>query len=432
MSHRHLSRALVAAGLAVPGAPVAVWAQPPGIVALASNCHVVVQTNGLGAVTHLQVNKDVIDLNAATAGPVTTVSPIGRRLRIGDKVGVTVAGTAVNKTVGINPMPQADPFCPTVVRSMDDREDFEAHAFLGWSFDNFAPTAGETLAYDAANAGASPKYRFIGGINSQVRLLGNAEGGVQVWASGWGLMGMRSADVECTPVSTQATAGTASAVEQAPEQSPLCNPSSANISKQLFTILEHASTLETHVELRQEWFRWRSDSTTPLRLFTFQRLGFVGIRRDERLIEAANEAALRRAEAVGGNLPVIPPKVISEPKLYDTDSIGAGIVVPTGRFRWSSWTIAMGRTQMFESDPGWGRIKTNALLIVDVAPGLKDKAFLSYLGFGSLRMFVDVAIDRRYAWTKRGPVDASHARTGPDSVQAYVGFAFDMAKAFTP
>jgi hypothetical protein len=54
--------------------------------------------------------------------------------------------------------------------------------------------------------------------------------------------------------------------------------------------------------------------------------------------------------------------------------------------------------------------------VFDVLPGLSADGFWSKLGAGS-RFFVAIAIDRNFS-------------DGPDSVQTYIGAAFDLRRMF--
>lgn len=268
------------------------------------------------------------------------------------------------------------------VNTFDTRPVFEAVGYVGKAFDNFAPKDG--AAYDNPRAANEIQSRWIGGliVDYHVPLSRHSDNAskYQLWVTGSTLNGVRTADVLCTSESDP-NAGSST--------SPLCQPVGTNPGGQLLTILEHASTIEAHFDTRLEFLTLQTDSDTPVKAFVIARFGFVDL--------------------------------AGSSKVFEVDHVGLGVLVPMGSFRGSSVQWAFGRTTLFTSHPGWDRLKINARLAFDVLPGLKEKAeFWKYLGFGSLRAFLNMSIDRN-PW---GP--------GPDSVQTYFGMVFDLRRAFVP
>lgn len=102
--------------------------------------------------------------------------------------------------------------------------------------------------------------------------------------------------------------------------------------------------------------------------------------------------------------------------MYDSDAIGVGIIAPKGVFRNSYAQIGLGVSKQFETDHTFDRLKINGVLVFDLMPGVSTSSVLGKLGSGS-RFFLAIAIDR-------GPT------RGPDAVQTYIGFDFDMRRIF--
>jgi hypothetical protein len=147
-------------------------------------------------------------------------------------------------------------------------------------------------------------------------------------------------------------------------------------------ILEHATTIEAHIDPRFEFLTLQRDSSVPTKLYVTARFGFLDL-----------EGA---------------------PKVFNSDSFGLGILTPSGVFKDSYAQVAWGRSEQFQSNRNWNRLKIDGVLVVDIAPSLKDRLeFWKRLG-GSSRAFVAISVDRNPG----GP--------GPDSVQSYVGIDFDL------
>jgi hypothetical protein len=212
------------------------------------------------------------------------------------------------------------------------------------------------------------KSRWTSGVAAQYRLFGKAGDTSQLWLSSYTLHGVRTADVDCR-------------VAQPPA---VCVASAGNAQKFLF-VVEHASTLEAHVDARLEFITLQRDSEMPIKVYVTARFGFLDL-----------EGA---------------------PQVYNSNSVGVGVLAPTGVFRNSLAQVAWGLSEQFGSDPSWNRLKVNGLLAFDLMPGLKNRSGAGKRLGGSTRFFVEIAVDR-------------NLKNGPDAVQTYLGLLFDLRQAF--
>ena len=251
----------------------------------------------------------------------------------------------------------------------DERAVFEASGFLGNVFDNFAPNvAGGYINPAATQEATVVKSRWTAGVVAQYRLFGEPGDTYQFWLVSYTLHGVRTSDVDCS-------------VAQPP---PICR-STAPTGERFLYVIEHASTLEAHIDARFEFATLQKDSELPIKVFAAARFGFLDL-----------EGA---------------------PQVYNSNSLGVGILAPKGVFRNSLAQVAWGLSEQFGSDPRWNRLKINGLLAFDLMPGLKDRIeFWKRLG-GSTRFFVEINVDR-------------NLHQGPDAVQTYVGLLFDLRQAF--
>lgn len=252
--------------------------------------------------------------------------------------------------------------------TFDARNVFEASAYLGTAFDNFAPNV--VGNYQNPAAGTSIKSRWIAGVEAQYRLWSSRSNTRQFWLGTKTLHGVRTADVNC---------------EETPSVA-VCNRTAANSDKFLF-ILEHASTIEAHLDPRFEFMTLQPDSEVPTKVYVTARFGFLDVE--------------------------------NAPKVFNSDSIGVGLLAPKGTFKDSLAQVAWGRSAQFQSNPGWNRLKINGLLVFDVMAPLRERLEFWKRLAGSSRVFVEISVDRNPG----GP--------GPDSVQSYVGIDFDLRNAFS-
>jgi hypothetical protein len=279
-------------------------------------------------------------------------------------------------------------------KSADDREVFELDGFIGLAIDNFAPK--EVAGYPPS--AASTRNRRTFGVIGQYRLLGNVGDRQQLWLAGASLNGLRTADIDCTQ----------------PDQAVLCKDGRPDVSGRppadvqaaSIQVMEHAETLEAHIELRYEFWTLQPDSATPAKAFVFFRHGFID------LVDPVITTA------TSSSLPSAPTKALS------SKYVGIGGLIPSGHFRNSGMTFGIANEDIFGTSlntnrpNGWNRLKFNGIAIFDVLPQLSDYTAGRWLGFGSWRFFIALDVDR------------DRFGHGPDAIQTYLGFAFDLSKAF--
>ena len=321
----------------------------------------------------LSLDDERAELAVQLAKSQPFVATLSEPLRRGSKVIVLVRGqrTAISQVVVERPASMLEPTScklPQVPTAglYDDRQTFEASAFYGRVFDNFAPAEILGANYVKPPVG-DIDVRWTGGFQVGLRLLGDPDAVRQLWLSTQTLHGARSADIDCEK-----------------------NPSSPNCPKdatgRVFSAIEHADTMEAHVEARLELFRLQARSDTPVKVFASTRFGFV---------------------AMSG-----------APKVFSSDAyVGGGVVAPKGAFRGSFAEIAWGRSRQFQSAVEANRLKVYGTLVFDVMPGLIGQAqnILSQAG-SSTRAFVAIVVDR------------NPGGTAPDAIQTYVGVAFDVRR----
>jgi hypothetical protein len=253
----------------------------------------------------------------------------------------------------------------------DDRQTFEANAFYGRVFDNFAPAEALGVNYVKPPVGDIDS-RWTAGFQAAYRLFGAPDDTRQLWLTTQILHGARSADIDCT---ANPAAFSCAGVD------PTKNP-----EQRILTTLEHASTMESHIEARLELFRLQGATDTPVKVFASTRYGFV---------------------AMDG-----------APKVFSSDAyVGGGITTPKGSFRGSFAEVAWGRSRQFQSVPEANRLKIYGMLVFDLMPGLVGQAqnILSQAG-SATRFFAEIVVDR------------NPGGVAPDAVQTYIGIAFDVRR----
>ena len=298
------------------------------------------------------------------------VIQLGEPLRERDNVTVSAAGAQY--TTDVLPAPPGARFvesCTSDTTTKDDeRAVFEASGFVGSAFDNFAPNVAGGYTNPVVVGASTVKSRWTAGVLAQYRLFGRPKDTYQFWLASYTLHGVRTADVNCS----------------GPTPPPVCSQTAPSGQKFLY-VVEHASTLEAHIDARFEFLTLQRDSELPIKVYAGARFGFLDL-----------EGA---------------------PQVYNSNSLGVGVYAPKGVFRNSLAQVGWGLSQQFASNPGWNRLKINGLLTFDLAPGLKDQLeFWKRLG-GSTRFFVEISVDR-------------NLQQGPDAVQTYVGLLFDLRQAF--
>jgi len=248
----------------------------------------------------------------------------------------------------------------------DDRSVFEASAYLGQSFDNFAPFEKDQYIPGKEQQQPGVYGRWLAGVEAQYRLIGDRGDDFQIWLGTHTLHGVRTADVNCTSTPS----------------SGLCG---GTTQQRFLATLEHQSSLEAHVDARVEFLTLQRTSDVPIKVFALARFGFVD--------------------------------VSGAPKVFNSDQLGAGVLTPVGVFRGSNASVGWGRSQQFQSNPGWNRLKISGTLLFDLMPGFRDQLEFWKRLAGSPRVFVSITVDR-------------NPEHGPDSVTSYVGVDVDLRRMF--
>jgi hypothetical protein len=301
-------------------------------------------------------------------------------LRENSIVGAALAIDGAKVTLQVQQAPQdhwpADGKCDEP-QSRDDREVFESSGYLGWAFDNFAPALGSLPSSDSGS-----HMRLLAGVDAQYRLVGDKHDSFQIWLASFTLHGVRSADVDCLNTNSPTAA--------------LCG---SDQGKKFFATYQNATSLEAHFDVRVEFATLQRRSELPIKVFGVARFGFIDLTKDDAV--------------VNGNVVSVTPQ-----KVFNNDMLGGGILSPAGPFRDSSASVGWGRSERFQSNPGWNRLKINGTLIFDLVPGFKDRLEFWKRLAGSPRMFVQINVDRNPS----GP--------GPDAVNTYVGIDVDLRRIF--
>jgi hypothetical protein len=285
---------------------------------------------------------------------------------------VSAVTTTVQYDAEVHPLPPGvEPVeaCGKAKAKNDERAVFEASGYIGNVYDNFAPNVAGGYKDPVATAEATNvKSRWSAGVIAQYRLVGQPADTFQVWLASYTLHGVRTGDVDCS----------------VPSPPPVCNKTATTADKFIY-VVEHASTLEAHIDARIEFATLQKESELPIKVYAAARFGFLDL-----------EGA---------------------PQVYNSNSLGVGILAPKGVFRNSLAQVAWGLSEQFGTDPRWNRLKVDGLLAFDLMPSLKDRLeFWKRLG-GSTRFFVEISVDR-------------NLHQGPDAVQTYVGLLFDLRQAF--
>ena len=317
----------------------------------------------------ITLDSDTAPLTVAISEGSPFVAKLAQPLRVNSKITIKTGTASVTETVAAPPpgsLPVGAIVCTAdAARNSisDERNVFEASGFIGEVFDNFAPRINGGYSNDAS--AASINNRITAGIEAQYRLIGKKNGTQQLWITSHTLHGMRSADANCA-------------------DAPACVKDKGSAAAAFKYIVAHASTVEAHVDARYEFMTIQKDSEVPAKVYLYGRAGFLDL-----------EGA---------------------PRVYDSDSIGAGIVAPKGVFRHSYAQVGWGVSKQYESDHSFDRLKINGVLVFDLMPNLSPGNFMRDLGAGS-RFFIAISIDR-------------NPKDGPDAVQTYIGADFDLRRVF--
>ena len=379
--------------------------------AVAGACTIVVILPDSNAVIeNVTVDDGAIALSRMSqAGDIRVRIPLTGPLQQGDQLKVTLRSSTPDPPVAtatVGPGVSGNLACRTGAKKPpDDRNVFELDGFVGLAIDNFAP---KNIGGYPESA-ASTRSRRTFGVIGQYRLWGTPGDDRQLWLAGGTLNGMRTADIDCAD----------------PEQAVLCkggNPDTSgslnpNVQKVGIQVLEHASTLEAHVDLRFEFLTLERRASTPAKVFGFYRYGFIDVINPVTTCTATANSSC--AAAFGQTTNTSVGLSGTQAGAFSANYAGIGALLPSGSFRNSAITYGLANEDIYgTSRGGWKRKKLTAVAFVDILPQLGDFSVGKWLGFGSWRGFLALDVDR----TRRD--------YGPDAIETYVGFVFDFGKAF--
>lgn len=246
----------------------------------------------------------------------------------------------------------------------DQRENFEATAFVGVVIDNFAAQESNALIYPSA---AGSKSSYVEGIDFAYRLLGGpadvrAWKGSQLWVYGETVHGEQSADVNCAQATDPAICAVLSAA--AP----------TNLQSAFYSVIRNATSLEAYAGLRWEFLTLEGESPEAAKLYLKSELGFLTVTGLGSVIESDQKIAL-------------------------------GAIVTSGKFAHSYVQAGWGKNNLFRTSPG-RRFKVDGYLTWDLSQWMTQ--------YG-ITPFLEMTVDSDF-----GP--------GSDSVRSYFGFNFDLSK----
>ncbi|HXD75388.1 MAG TPA: hypothetical protein VN628_16700 [Vicinamibacterales bacterium] len=410
MTSRALTPVLVgivcvcAAGRAY-GQPPAVTIVPP----IAGACRITLEVPAGSRLALDRVTVDGKEIDSKPLKQISTVQfdlPLKGPLLEGDALAVDTREPRAHAEAVVGRGVSGDVTCRSGrLHGVDDRDVFELDGFYGLAIDNFAPK--EIGGYPSSASSTRSRRTF--GVIGQYRLFGDAGDHFQVWIEGATLNGLRTADVDCTQA----------------DQNALCKNGSVDLSvtppKDLQTagvqVMQHASSLEAHIGVRAEFFTLQAKTATPVKAFAFYRHGFIDVINPVLVCNATANTAC--AAAIGQITNTEVGRALGDGKTFSAQHVGIGGLIPAGHFRDSGMIFGLAKEDYYgTSHAKWSRLKLNALAIFDVLPQLQDFSVTKWMGFGSWRGFIAFDVDR------------DGGGLGPDSIETYVGFVFDLSKAF--
>ncbi len=213
----------------------------------------------------------------------------------------------------------AEALCP------DQRDNFEATAYLGIAIDSFA--AGEINRYINPKESGILKERAVGGFDFAYRISGQDGKPAEfrhpkLWLFGETVHGVRSADVDCK------------AVPDLPTCSGKFNPATAG--QQTLYLLRNATSLEAFAGFRYEFWTLQKHSANPANLYFKSQFGFLTV------------------AGTGGDV-------------MDVHQYAAlGLTATKGKFMDSFFEVGIGKTDLFLPNKKKNRLKLDGFLFFDI------------------------------------------------------------------
>jgi hypothetical protein len=260
--------------------------------------------------------------------------PTGSPLQKGQRLRLLINGSEVANGQVTDPPAGRTPagVCVQPLEAAFEGESFEASAYFGWAFDQFAP---DSVGGYPPGTATSKHNRMLFGVDFDYRAFGNDSGNVQLWLQGETLHGVRAADIDCSAETNKP---------------PVCTPAPGITYTR--AVLENATSLEAYAQPRLEFATLQAGSSTPTKLYVTARFGFI----------ALDEA----------------------PRVFKNHHVGIGLLADDGPFAGSTLEVAWGMNEML-SGRQWNRFKLDGLLTfsLDGIPGIRDK------GSFFIEMFID-------------------------------------------
>ena len=305
--------------------------------AFAGDCAVSVALTGQRSGDVVQVLLDLGGLPnriVTDAAQATIDVPTGAPLQKGQQLRLLINGSAIANSPVSDPPPGHKPTgtCDEPLEKAFAGDSFEANAYFGWAFDQFAP---DNVGGYPPGTVTAKHNRALFGVDFDYRVLGNDSGHVQLWLAGETLHGVRNADIDC------------SAEVNKP---PICNPQPGLSYAR--AVLENATSLEAYAQPRLEIATLQAGSSSPTKLYLTARFGFI----------ALDDA----------------------PRVFKNHHFGVGLLADAGPFAGSMLEVGWGMNEMLAGRE-WNRFKLDGRLTfgLDGIPGIRDRG----------KFFVEMFID---------------------------------------
>ncbi len=261
--------------------------------------------------------------------------PTGSPLQKGQRLRLLINGSEVANGQVTDPPAGRTPagVCVQPLEAAFEGESFEASAYFGWAFDQFAP---DSIGGYPPGTATSKHNRALFGVDFDYRVFGNDSGNVQLWLQGetlarrphrrHRLLGREPTSRRCALLKPGITYARA--------------------------VLENATSLEAYAQPRLELATLQAGSSTPTKLYVTARFGFI----------ALDDA----------------------PRVFKNHHVGIGLLADDGPFAGSTLEVGWGMNEML-SGRQWNRFKLDGLLTfsLDGIPGISDK------GSFFIEMFID-------------------------------------------
>jgi hypothetical protein len=231
----------------------------------------------------VKTQTDSIRLDDVTCSPMGTFTARAAAVPLQDAyqvIGLQIVGGVSSSPITVEVNTSDGPF-------RDEREDFEANAYLGLAIDTFG--AQELNKYLNPEANGDIQERSIFGFDFAYRVLGAANSRRQIWVYGETLHGTRSEDIDCA---------------KTPEL-PSCKKELAEFASNIGTaslfLLRNATSLEAYVGIRFELGHVNVPGQHPAAIYVNVHPGFLEVAGSDGDAKAAHHIGIG-ARAIGGRM----------------------------------------------------------------------------------------------------------------------------------